>query len=388
MLVPRAHLWKLGVILTMRILACAVALVQPNVSSAYQRSKDATGKADPPSEQAVTIKRDAVRLTDPKIYRVSMHLQAARSLNLTAPADGYVRTISAKPQQKLAQQAEVMRFDEQRSALVLKRAKAHVQAAQVEKKLAQSKGDTHQAALAEAHLDAAQADLELAQMDADQLVIRAPFGGEIERVYAVEGQFVRAGERLATLIDPSKLVVEIPVERSTATPGSFVNLKVEETAASATVESIVALSSQFDPLRELTNSPASALVSIDNARGQLSPGQTVYSDLIPQAPVTLVPSIAISNTSDGKRKVQVLRENVIRDLTVRILGKVGTDSVFVSGRFVEGDEVIVSSTRALTDGTPLRALQAGTGTVGTGAGAAKGAGSRPAAGKKESTPAF
>lgn len=379
---------KWGVILGLGLFAALAAVVRPTVSVAFQGGKDAAAKEGSPSDQEVILKRQAVHLTDPKVYRASLSLQAAKSLTLTATADGHVRTISVKPQQKLAAQGEVVRFDDQRAGLVLKRAKAQLVAAQVEKKLAQSKADAQQEALADAHLEAAQADLELAQMEADQRVIRAPFAGEIDRVYVVEGQFVRAGERLATLIDPSRLVVEVPVERSTAAVGSTIELKVEEAAASAKVESILSLGEQFDPLRELTISPASALVSIDNARGQFSPGQTVYSDLIPQAPVTLVPSLAISNASDGNRKVQVLRENVIRDLTVRILGKVGTDSVYVSGRFFDGDELVVSSTRSLGDGTPLRALLPGASTAAATGGAGKGASPKPAAGKKENAPAF
>ena len=190
-------------------------------------------------------------------------------------------------------------------------------------------------------------------------MIRGPFNGEIQRVDVVEGQFVRAGEKLATLIDPSRLVVEVPVERANATPGSNVDIKVEETPVKARVETVMALADKFDPLRELTVSPASAIVSVENTQGKLFAGQTVYSDLIPLAPVALVPSGSISNAEEGNRKVQVLRENVIRNLPVKILAKVGNDSVFVSGRFNEGDEVIVSTTRELADGTPLRALAAG-----------------------------
>jgi hypothetical protein len=161
------------------------------------------------------------------------------------------------------------------------------------------------------------------------------------------------------LIDPSRLTVEVPVERSAAAPGSNIDIKIEESPVKARVESVIALAPRFDALRELLVSPASALVTIENTAGKFFAGQTVYSDLIPQTPVALVPSAAISNVPDGNRKVQVLRENVIRNLNVRILAKVGTDSVFVSGRFNEGDEVIVSSSRELADGTPLRALAAG-----------------------------
>jgi hypothetical protein len=99
-------------------------------------------------------------------------------------------------------------------------------------------------------------------------------------------------------------------------------------------------------------------VSVDNSAGKLHAGQTVYSDLIPLTPVALVPAACVSNVPDGNRKVKVLRDNVIRDVIVRILAKVGTESVFVSARFNEGDEVILSSSRELADGTPLRALAA------------------------------
>jgi multidrug efflux system membrane fusion protein len=343
-----------------------------------------------PSEQEVVIKREVLKLTDPRTYRVSMHLDAARALDLTAPVDGFVRTVTAKPGQKMKAQGEMVRLDDARAVLVLKRARANVQAAQVEKKLAQAKNDADQTALAEARLEAAQADLDLAQFESEQLVVRGPFNGEVRRVYVVEGQFVRAGEKLATLIDPTRFQVEVPVERSTAAVGSNIDIKVEEVQTKARVESVTALGARFDPLRELTVSPASAVVSVDNAAGKFHDGQTVYADLIPLAPVALVPTACVSNVPDaeGNRKVKVLRDNVVRDVLVRILAKVGNDSVFVAARFNEGDEVIVSSSRELADGTPLRALAARASSAGAGTGKATSAGATgkpPQPGKKPAT---
>ena len=368
-------------------LLCAISLwALPAIVSAVQNEDDSSRKDA--GELEVVIKREALKLTDPRSYRVSMHLDAVRTVELTAPVDGYVRAVVAKPGQKLKVQGEVLRLDDTRAVLVLKRAKANVLAFQIEKKLAQAKSDADLVALAEARLEAAQADLDLAQFEAEKLVIRGPFAGEIQRVHAVEGQFVRAGEKLATLIDPSRLVVEVPVERAASAPGSNVDIKVEETPVKARVESVIALAEKFDPLRELTVSPASAFVSVDNTSGKLFAGQTVYSDLIPLAPVALVPSGSISNAAEGNRKVQVLRENVIRNLPVKILAKVGNESVFVSGRFNDGDEVIVSTTRELADGTPLRALAAGAATNSAAAGGNRtpprpaAAGKAPAGAKK------
>jgi len=338
--------------LAARCVAGLLVVSLPVIGAAYQEEDKES------AEQEVVIKREVLKLTDPRTYRVLMHLEAVRTLDLTAPVDGYVRTVTAKPGQKLKTQGEAVRLDDARAALVVKRARANLQAAQVEKKLAQSKNDADLVALAEARFDAAQAELELAQFEADQLVIRGPFNGDVQRVFVVEGQFVRAGEKLATLIDPSRLQVEVPVERGSATVGSNIDIKVEEAQVKARVETVTALAARFDPLRELTVSPASAVVSVDNSAGKLHAGQTVYSDLIPLTPVALVPAACVSNVPDGNRKVKVLRDNVIRDVIVRILAKVGTESVFVSARFNEGDEVILSSSRELADGTPLRALAA------------------------------
>lgn len=332
----------------------------------------------------VVIKREALKLTDPRTYRASLHLDATRTVELTSPVDGYVRGVTAKPGQKIKAQGEAVRLDDTRAALVLKRARANLQAAQVEKKLAQAKSDADLVALAEAHLEAAQADLDLAQFEADRLVVRPPLSGDVVRVHVVEGEFVRAGDKLATVVDASRLQVEVPVERGEAAPGGTIGIKVEEAAVKARVDAVMPLAERFDSLRELTVSPASALVSIDNSAGKFSTGQTVYSELIPLMPVALVPTNSVSNASGGDRKVQVLREYVVRDLPVRILSKVGTESVFVSGRFNEGDEVIVYSSRELADGTPLRALAAASssGNEASARGAA-----RPGTGNKSGTSA-
>ncbi|MGQ0635340.1 MAG: efflux RND transporter periplasmic adaptor subunit [Planctomycetaceae bacterium] len=351
---------------------CLAAL--PLAHTAFSNQDGSSSTSLGSGEQEVVIKREAVRLIDPRTYRAPMQLRAARSLELTAPVDGYVRGVASKPQQKVTQQAEILRLDDRRAALVVKGCKARLHAAQIERRLAQNKADADLVSLAEARIEAAQAELELAELAAEQMIVRAPFAGEIERLSVVEGQFVRAGESLATLVDASKLSVEVPVERAAAAAGRPIEIKVEETPVKATAGSLLPLNPRFDSLRELLISPASAQVTIDNSEGRFAPGQTVYSDLIPLAPVALVSSATISNLPDGNRKLQVLRDNVVRDLTVRILGKVGAEGVFVSGRFSEGDEVIISSTRSLPDGTPLRALAAGAAAQKTAGAAAAGAG--------------
>jgi multidrug efflux pump subunit AcrA (membrane-fusion protein) len=351
-----------------RLFILAFALIgAPGVVAAFQND-------DPAAEVEVVIKREAIRLTDPREYHASMSLHAAKSVDFVAPVDGVVRTVTAKPGMKLKTQGDAFRLDDTRAAIVLKRARANVQAAQAEKKLAQAKGDADLVAVAEARLESAQAEAELAQFDSEQMIVRAPFSGDVLRVNVADGQFVRAGERLGVLVDPAKLWAEVPVERANAAVGSTIDIKIEATVVKAKVESVTALSEKFDALRELTVSPASAVVSVDNTGGKFFAGQTVYSDLIPRTPVALVSTSSVSNATEGERKVKVLRDNVIRDVTVRIMAKIGTESVYVSGRFNEGDEIVVYSSRDLVDGTPLRALAG----VAPGSGKSKSAGNKSA----------
>lgn len=308
------------------------------------------------NEQEVTVKREALRVVDQREYKASLHLAPIRTVDVVANAEGVVRTVIVKPGQKVKPQTEAVRLDDARANLLLKRARANLQAEMLEKKVALSKNDPDLAAVAEARVEAAQADVDLAQQQIEQLIVRAPFAGEIVQVHVTEGQYVRAGERLATVIDASQLQVEVPADRGSVSAGGSIEIKVEAATVKGKVEAVLPLNARFDALRELASSPCSALVTVDNATGKLSAGQTVFVPLIPQAPVAVVSSAAVANIPDGNRKVQVLRDHVVRDLPVNILAKVGTDRVYVSGWFANGDEVIVGSSRELTDGTPLRSL--------------------------------
>jgi hypothetical protein len=52
--------------------------------------------------------------------------------------------------------------------------------------------------------------------------------------------------------------------------------------------------------------------------------------------------------------VQVLRDNVVRDIPVAVLAPIGSDRSFVSGPVDAADELIVSATQELADGTVVR----------------------------------
>ena len=220
--------------------------------------------------------------------------------------------------------------------------------------LKQADKDEYAAALAQAKIDLARVDVEIAQSVLDDTGIRMPFAGEIQRVLVTEGQFVRAGDPVAVVGDTSKMKVEIPVDRASAELGKMFSLKIEANEVEGKIDQVLPLPARFDGLRDLFDSIAAVVVVVDNADNKFKVGQTVYVPLIPRQPVAEVPNSSIGNLSDGHRKVQVVRQFMVRDISVNILGQVGSSRVFVSGPFAEGDEVIYDASHQLGDGFQLK----------------------------------
>ncbi|MFH1301952.1 MAG: efflux RND transporter periplasmic adaptor subunit [Planctomycetota bacterium] len=304
--------------------------------------------ASPP--QTVSIQREAIALRHPRDYYVPLNLKPVRSLTISAPIDGIVHAVEVKPGDKSNSKAVLVRLDSDIPQAEVALAQAALEVARQEQKTATGKD----AAIAKAKVDLAEAELKIANIRLDQTNIRAPFEGEIFRIYAAPGAFVRAGEPLLELGDVSKLQVEIPLQRELAQKGAGINLNVEEQAAQATVDQVLPLAPQFEKLRDLANSITSAVVILNNNNNQFRPGQSVHVALIPRYPIAEIPTVSVTNTPEGERKIQIVRENVIRDLTPQILGQIGPERLFVSAAFNKDDEIIVSSSQPLPDGTQVQ----------------------------------
>lgn len=324
--------------------------------------------------EKVVIERAPVVVVDAKTYQVPMQLHPVKEVVLTAPVDGVVSTIHVKTGDQLNAQTEVARLDGTEQQLLLDKAKAEFRVAQIEVDVAKASNNGAQIKAAEARLDAAKAGMDLAQYRLDRNQIRVPWDAKIFRIKVVPGQPVRIGDPLMIVADASRFQVEIPVDRKTAKPGGDVEIRIEDKTVQAKVKHVIRLSERFEPLREVVDSIASAVVEIDNSKGEYAAGQTVYAPIIPRQPVTEVPTASVANGDEGTRKVQVVRGNMVRDVPVNLLGQVGLDRVHVAGAFAHGDELILSSSKPLIDGTPVRPVamfaaeksQTGRGTLGTG----------------------
>ena len=313
----------------------------------------------------VTIKREACRVIDAHKYRVPLSMEAIQTVTLVAPFDATVKQVVLKTNSKVQPQGEIIRLDNTSQKLQFNRAQLALKLAQLEQKAA-GKEETA-AALSQVKVDIAKVDVEICQSILDQTNVRAPFAGEVQRLLVAEGQFVRAGDPVAVVADTSKMKVELPIDRALAEIGKPFSLKIESSEVEGKIDSVLPLPAKFDVLRELFDSIASVVVVADNNDGKIKVGQTVYATMIPRQPVVEVPITSIGNLADGHRKVQVLRQSVVRDISVSLLGQVGASRVFVSGTFAEGDEAIYESSHQLSDGFQLKSagLAAATGATGT-----------------------
>jgi multidrug efflux pump subunit AcrA (membrane-fusion protein) len=341
----------------------AAALAQP----ADTKAKSST--AAPEGKPAV-IERAPLSLRDAVTFQTPLALEPVRSVDVAARRDGVIASVMAKLGDKIQAQSEVARLETQERQLELTRAQAAYKAAQAEQQAGSGSSEA-----AAARVDEAKADVDLAQLRLDQCNVRTPLSGIVVKVHVVDGQFVQAGQPIVTVIDPTQLRVEMPVDGKSTTAGSAIQIKVEEETVGANVFVVLPLSPRFAPLRDLFLSVGSAVVVLDNSAGKFRPGQTVYSTMIPRLPVTEVPTAALANASDGERKVQVIRDGFVRDVKVQLLGQIGDDHVFVSGRFGPTDELVLKSSETLLDGARVVA-QDKVGTSGTKPAPAAGAGTR------------
>ncbi len=301
----------------------------------------------------VVIERAPLSIRPAASYDIPLRLSGAREIQVVALVDGIVQPIRVKPGDRLTRQAELLRLDSRLQQLELERATAALEAAKQE----QSKG------AAAARVDVAQKELELAQLRLDHTIARMPWDGLLYRIHVAEGQYVRAGDPLVTIADTSRMQVDVPIDRSSAQVGDMVELKIDDVAVQGKLAAILPLHERLEPLRGLFPAIASGLVEVDNAGSRFLPGQTVYSPRIPRRPVGEVPNTSVGNTDDGGRKVQVIRDGVVRDVPVQLLGSVGEDSVWVSGLFGTEDQLILRTSEPLVDGTlvtPRLARSSGT----------------------------
>lgn len=305
-------------------------------------------------------------LVSPDRYAIRPVLQPVRRVTLVAASDGIVRSQDAREGADVRANQEIAQLDRVEALALQKIAQAEVkeqQAALAEAQVGVKTATTTAAAVtrAEARLEAARARAELAQAAVDRCTLRAPFAGRLVESLVSDGQYVSKGEVIAEVVDLSSLRALVPLAREGATVGATVSVTVEGQPVQGRVQAVLPLSEALDRLRELAQPMASAWIVLPNPKGAFEPGQRVLSPSLPTQPLTTVPQHALRN-ADGKAgppTVQVIRNEYVTDVPVRVVGNTGPERVQVAGAFRPADALIVSTSVRLQPGTLIRFGQTG-----------------------------
>lgn len=292
-----------------------------------------------------------LELKSPDRYQIPSVLEPIRHVTITAPFDGIVRSLELPVGSSVRDRQEIAQLDRTEALARVKIAEANVK----EMKAA-IKGAAN-SAVAEAQLEAAQARAELANLDLDRCTLRAPFAGRLLDVAVSPGQFLPKGAKVADLADDSSLRVLIPLDRSVASVGANVKISVEGQVVEGKVQASLPLPESHAPLRELATAFTAAWVAIPNDKGQLEPGQRALSPSLPTSTLANIPARALQQPgkgASGGSRVQVIRNEYVTTIPVRVLGQPGPERVQVSGLFRPTDALIVSSSVPLVAGTLIR----------------------------------
>lgn len=336
----------------------------------------AGARAQGPGQGSARVETIPLSLTAPERYQVPIVLEPSREVDVAATVDGVVTVVQGQVGATVRDRQEVAQLDRAEAAAHLKIAQATLKEQEAALESAkQTKAPSGQVAQAEARVEAAAARVDLAQIGVDRCTLRAPFAGRLLEVFATPGQYVERGEPIARLAEVSSLRAIVPVPKSTEA-GANVKVFVEGREVEGRVQSVIPMPSSFAELRELYAPLAAAWVVLPNAGGKLEPGQRLTTGVLPDAPLAIIPSQAIRvadllparpargtgkaaataapEPEPGSEMVQVLRNEYVAEVPVRVLGTAGPERVQVCGPFRPADLLIVSSSVTLVPGTLVR----------------------------------
>lgn len=228
-----------------------------------------------------------------------------------------------------------------------------------------------QVKFAMADFKAAQAKLNEAKLNLKRTVIKMPFDGRVAAESVDIGQYIPAGQPIATVYSTEAVEIAVPLSDTQLewfdVPGGYNNgsnsvegegAKVEVTAefgggTHCWPGQVVRTRGQIDPVSRMVH----VVVEVDDpfklskSRPPLVPGMFVEVNIQGRNidKIIRVPRYAIRNMGD----VWVEKEGELKIVEVEIL-RMDRDNAYISGGLEDGDVVIVSSLDIVTDGMKIR----------------------------------
>jgi multidrug efflux system membrane fusion protein len=235
--------------------------------------------------QAGALMRVQVRnqVAEPVVRYISVYgqTQPLRTVELNSETEGRVESIGAERGHRLNKGDIILRLDMRDRNAQLEQTRASVNQhrtayrAQLE---LQSQSYVSETQIAEtlAKLETAKADLTRAKLDLEYMVIRAPFDGVLQERDVEIGDFVRAGDPVATFVDNTSIIVSGTISEQDA---GFIKVNDIGQATLATGQKINGHIRYISPVADQSTRTFSVELEVPNEAGDLPAGVTAEMQL-------------------------------------------------------------------------------------------------------------
>jgi RND family efflux transporter MFP subunit len=224
---------------------------------------------------------------------------------------------------------------------------------------------------AKAELDAARADLDGAQLNLERTRVTLPFDGVVVSESVDLGQFVTTGRALATVYGTDVVEVRVPLESRELAwfevprggSGRGPRAEVTTTFAGRTYSwqgTVTRMEGQLDPSSRMAHVVVEVQKPFAKANGRppLMPNTFADVKIFGETLHGVVPIPRHALREGGT--VWVFSDGALHLRPVEV-ARADREHAFISSGLAEGDQVIVSSLDAVTDGMTVRATEMGDG---------------------------
>lgn len=281
-------------------------------------------------------------------------LQADQAITLTPEITGIVTSIDFEDGQRIEKDGVVIRLDDRDLTARLAQAEARLTLTRAnfqraERLLNQGSGTARARDEALNDFKSAEAEVAAAGTALDKATITAPFSGIIGLRQVSIGQYVTAGQPIATLADVDNLRIDFQVSEVFLTqirPGQTANVTFDALPG----ETYRGTVSAVDPVISLDGRSLSVRALIRNEEDKLRPGLFGRVEIVTETRQSiLLPESAIVVSPEGRTAVFEVVEGNAKMVPVRI-GERRPGEVEILEGVEAGDVVIVAGQLRVQDG--------------------------------------
>ncbi len=200
---------------------------------------------------------------------------------ITAQVSGQVQSVPVTENTAVGAGAPLLNIDPAEYQLALAEAQASLRTAEAQYREttlfderitdAAVRAERQKAARAKSGLDRAQVAVDKAKLELSRSRVRAPFAGRVANVKVQPGQWVRPGDELMTIVELSRVKVEVQVlegQIAFLSPGRSARVHF----AAFPDESFTGRIETINPIVDQETRSARVVVSVPNPQGTLLPG--------------------------------------------------------------------------------------------------------------------